>query len=196
MFETEPIETSNWSSFKSHEIIAFTEEQLIWQSTKTRGSLFLRIAIVLFAASLLFLILLIFSTDKSSKILPFLTATFLGVVFYRISKSPRERIVFDKKLDRFYYNYQKQLAASIQEIPDAHALSEIIGIQLLRSRGRTNFSPHGGNPSYVVFQLNLLLANGHRENIFTYGDLLSIRIDSGKLSQFLNVPVHDEIPDK
>ena len=195
MFETEPIETSNWSSFKSHEI-AFTENQFIWQSTKTRGSLFLRVAIVLFAASLFFLIMLIFSTDKSSKILPFLTATFLGVVFYRISKSPRERIVFDKKLDRFYFNYQKQLAASIQEIPDAHALSEIIGIQLLRSRGRTNFSPHGGNPSYIVFQLNLLLANGHRENIFTHGDLLSIRIDSGKLSQFLNVPVHDEIPDK
>ncbi|MFN8154344.1 MAG: hypothetical protein U0Y08_08660 [Bacteroidia bacterium] len=195
MFETEPIDTSNWSSFKSHEIIASTEKQFIWQSTKTRSRLFFRIAIVFFALSFLFLTILVFSTNKSSKILPILSVIFLGVVFYRIAKSPQERIVFDKNLDRFYFNHQKQLAASIQEIPDANALSEIIGIQLLRSRGSTHFHPPGErNPSYIVFQLNILLANGHRENIFTHGDLLSIRIDAGKLSQFLNVPVHDEIP--
>ena len=141
MFETEPIDTSNWSSFKSHEIIASTEKQFIWQSTKTRSRLFFRIAIVFFALSFLFLTILVFSTNKSSKILPILSAIFLGVVFYRIAKSPQERIVFDKNLDRFYFNHQKQLAASIQEIPDANALSEIIGIQLLRSRGSTHFHP-------------------------------------------------------
>ncbi|MBX7051942.1 MAG: hypothetical protein K1X54_07890 [Flavobacteriales bacterium] len=191
MPHTDPIPTDNWSSFKSHEIITLTSDQLIWQSTKTKSTIFLIVSILGFIMAGLCILAMILTDNKTSKIPGCIVALVFGVVFYRLYKSPTERIVLDKKLDALYYNSIPQLAQSRSEIPDALKLSEVIEIQLLKhnQRGLSRINQDRHTRSYTMYQLNFVFAHGHRENILNHGDFSTLQSDAQKVSIFLEIPV-------
>lgn len=149
------------------------------------------VSILGFVVAGLCILVMILSDNKTSKIPGCIAALLFGVVFYRLYKSPTERIVLDKKLDALYYNSIPQLAQSRSEVPDALKLSEVIEIQLLKhlQQGRDRMNQDRHTFSYTMYQLNFVFAHGHRENILNHGDFTTIQSDAQKVSMFLERPV-------
>jgi hypothetical protein len=53
----------------------------------------------------------------------------------------------------------------------------------------------GGRIPYFLFELNLILQNGKRINVFSCGNQEKLREDTNALSAFLEKPIWDAIPD-
>ena len=97
-------------------------------------------------------------------------------------------IVFDKNMGKFFKERKafespgdKDSLKQYVELDQIHAL-QIIYEQMM-TRKESEYS----------YELNLVLKNGQRINVFDHGDINALREDAAMLSGFLNVPVWDAI---
>jgi hypothetical protein len=98
--------------------------------------------------------------------------------------------VFDKDAGYFWKSFRKPSrlmsgAGSKHFTP----LSEIHALQLIAEKcsGGKNQS------SYFSYELNLVLKDGSRKNVFDHGSLGVVRKDAQELAAFLNRPIWDTI---
>lgn len=150
--------------------------------------LFVGIGLVLFTSFALF--------SKSSGFDPsLLPITFLGFVFALVGfvmfRSGTVPIVFDKT--RMLYWKGRPLSGESPrtlQVKEKCELSNIHALQILSEHCR------GSKSSYTSYELNLVLKDGSRINVVDHGSIRLLRLDAGKLGEFLNVPVWDSLGDR
>ena len=108
-------------------------------------------------------------------LVPFLPLTFslfgAGTLWWLY----RKNVLFDKKQGAYTFRGK------------SFPLHEVHAIQLIRE------CCTGTNMSYLSFEMNLVLKTGERFNVTDHAYLGAIRVDSKRLSEYLDIPVWDLI---
>ena len=111
---------------------------------------------------------------------------FLGPAFLVLR--PRNTLTFDKSAGYFWRGRSKPSGDS--ESADLFRMKRIEGLQI-PPRKHVQFRNNNQNRSFYSYELNLILDNNERINLMDHGNVVDIRTDAIKLSQYLNVPVFD-----
>jgi hypothetical protein len=98
--------------------------------------------------------------------------------------------VFDKDAGYFWKSFRKpSRLMSAERSKRFTPLSEIHALQLIAEQ----CSGGQNNESYFSYELNLVLKDGSRKNVFDHGSLGVVRKDAQELAAFLNRPIWDTI---
>ena len=111
-----------------------------------------------------------------------------GLGFYMLFINLKHRVF--SPVNGVYYRGKKPKSGDTVSDKNYALLADIHALQLIRERVRSSKS------SYTSYELNLVLKNGHRVNVVDHGNLNSIRNDTKKLAEFLQVPVWDAIDNR
>jgi len=97
-------------------------------------------------------------------------------------------IVFDKGVG-YYWRGRKgpKDVIEVSSLKNCVLLEQIHAIQLVSEWVR------GGKTSYYSYELNLVLEDATRKTVIDHGNLLRLREDAKKLSDFLGKPIWDAI---
>ena len=115
------------------------------------------------------------SGNIPTELVPFLPLIFSAIGAGLLWWLYRKNVLFDKKQGA--YTCQRE----------SFPLHEVHAIQLIRE-----YCP-GNNGTYLSYEMNLVLKNGERFNVTDHSSLGAIRVDSKKLSEYLDIPVWDLI---
>jgi len=101
---------------------------------------------------------------------------------------PRNTLTFDKSAGYFWRGRKKP--SGDPENGDLFGLERIEGLQI-PPRKHVQFRNNNQDRSFYSYELNLIMDDNERINLMDHGDLVDIRTDAKKLSQYLNVPLFD-----
>ena len=111
---------------------------------------------------------------------------FMGPAFLVLR--PRDTLTFDRPSGYFWRGRSKPSGGS--ESADLFRMRSIAGLQI-SPRKHVQFRNNNQDRSFYSYELNLILDNNERINLMDHGDVVDIRTDAMKLSQYLDVPVFD-----
>ncbi len=109
--------------------------------------------------------------------------TGVGLWLLRRMSTPR---VFDRRRNRYWRSRLDPRALDPRDRHLSCDLDEVHAVQLLAEWCSGN---QGG--SYRSYEINLVLADGHRLNVTDHGDAAGSRRDAAALAEFLGVPLWD-----
>jgi hypothetical protein len=122
--------------------------------------------------------------NPATWILPVIALGFagLGVLIVRRHQLP---IVFDRGLGWFWRGRPKaEGSADFAMLKEAARLGDIRALQLIGGQ-----KVHGTHSSWVVWELNLILATGQRLPVISHGNLKALRADATTLARWLSLPL-------
>lgn len=102
--------------------------------------------------------------------------------------SPRNTLTFDKTAGCYWRGRGKPSDDSAEQGP--FPLERIAALQI-PPRKHVRFRNNNRDRSFYSYELNLILEDNERINLLDHGDLVEIRKDAKKLSEYLGVPVFD-----
>jgi len=125
--------------------------------------------------------------DNPPMAFPLLLPIIFMIVGWATFISFLKPIVFDKNAGFFWKGFhQPSLVYSENKRKNAVRIEEISGLQIIKEVVY-------GKSSYKSYELNLILNNSERVNVVDHSNLLKLKEDAQKLSNFLGVPVLEEV---
>ena len=110
----------------------------------------------------------------------------MGPAFWKLR--PRNALTFDRSAGYFWRGRQKPSGESADA--GLFALDRIAGLQI-PPRKHVHFRNNNQDRSFYSYELNLILDDNERINLMDHGDLVDIRSDAKKLSEYLDKPLFD-----
>jgi len=111
---------------------------------------------------------------------------FTGPAFWKLR--PRNTLTFDKAAGQFWRGRRKPSGNSAESGP--FPLGRIAALQI-PPRKHVHFRNNNQDRSFYSYELNLILDDNERINLLDHGDLVEIRKDAKKLSDYLGKPLFD-----
>ena len=168
-------------SFKSHKLKAVSDQRL--ESQATRKFLAIPLFTAVFPVHSLYVWIVSgcnFNLKSLTPILIFSIPLVIGLAVFHFLKTPR---VFDLTKGYYWKGWKEPLGFQQPVGNNFCRLDEIYAIQVLAEHVRTK------NKSYMSYELNLVLNDASRINVYDHADRNSITEDAQMLSGFLGVPM-------
>jgi hypothetical protein len=126
-----------------------------------------------------------FSVDA---IVPFLAGLIFATAGGAMMYTGTTPIVFDKATGYFWKGRK-----SPQDVPDVQSLKKCVQLVQIHALQLVSEYVRSGKSSYYSYELNLVLEDASRMTVIDHGNLVRLREDARKLSEFLGKPVWDAI---
>jgi len=107
-----------------------------------------------------------------------------GILLYNGTRP----IVFDKGVGYFWKGRKTP-----QDVMDVSSLKNCVPLDQIHALQLVSEWVHSGKSSYYSYELNLVLEDARRMTVIDHGNLVRLREDAQKLSEFLEKPIWDAI---
>lgn len=183
----------------SHSIREMTADRL---QTKTVARMFLVPFLIIFIGIVLLLIALTgsgvdFLTDfltidlKKNNLFQYIViaaAVFMLAKGLNKLRLLTKTVNFDRSVGYYWRGKPGLDSREVKKRNEWCTLADIHALQIIEERIYVDKST-----GYSSYELNLVLKNSERLNVMDHSDLLNLRRDAKKISEFLNVPVWDSL---
>ncbi|HEY6951708.1 MAG TPA: hypothetical protein VI758_04835 [Bacteroidota bacterium] len=129
-----------------------------------------------------------FDTFSVETIMPLLFGALFAVIGGLLLRFGTIPIIFDKQVGYFWKGRK-----SPQELYDGRSQKKVAPLADIHALQLVSEYVRSGRSSFYSYELNLVLNDGRRLTVIDHGNLVRLREDAKKLSEFLGKPVWDAI---